>query len=96
MYIKEHYQGSKKANLQNERKYLQISDKGPIFKIYKEYVQLSNKKTNSPIRKLGKNLNRYLFKDTQIPNKYMKRCSISLAIREMQIKITMKYDFTLG
>ena len=32
--------------------------------------------------------------DTQIANKYMNRCPTSLAIKEMQIKTTMRYQFT--
>uniref|UniRef100_A0A7N4P3A5 Uncharacterized protein n=1 Tax=Sarcophilus harrisii TaxID=9305 RepID=A0A7N4P3A5_SARHA len=72
------------------------SDKGLISKIYRELTLIYKKSSHSPIDKWSNDMNRQ-FSDDEIETitTHMKECSKSLLIREMHIKTTLRYHYTL-
>jgi hypothetical protein len=68
-----------------------ISNKGLITIIYMEFKNLNSPQINDSIKKWATELNRTFTKEkVQMVTKHMKKCSPSLAKKELQIKTTLR------
>lgn len=87
LYFKEQIKKVKKAKTTVQEKTFAhpISVKELISRMSKECLELNNKRTNNPIKKWANYSKTFLVRYTN-GQEEMKRCLISLAIREIQFK----------
>jgi hypothetical protein len=72
-----------------------VSDKGLITRRKRELKKLNSPQINEPIKKWATELNRNFSKEEiQMTKKNVKKCSPSVAIKEMQIKTTLRFHLT--
>jgi hypothetical protein len=70
------------------------SNKGLISRIYWELKKLKSQRMNTPMKTWALELNREFSNlEVQLASKYMKKCSTPLVLKEMQIKITLRFHF---
>jgi hypothetical protein len=71
------------------------SDRGLIFNIYKELKKLDSRNSNDTVKKWGTELNKeFSAEEYQRAEKHLKKCSMSLLTRELQIQTTVRFHLT--
>jgi hypothetical protein len=66
-----------------------------ITRVYRELKKLNCQKSNDPLKKWAKELSRAFSKEeVQMAKIHMKKCSTSLAVKEMQFKTMLRFHFT--
>jgi hypothetical protein len=71
------------------------SDRGLISNIYKQLIKVDSRKSNKPTKNSGSELNKeFSPEEYRMAETHLKKCSTSLIIREMQIKITLGFHLT--
>jgi hypothetical protein len=94
--IKEMVSKLKRPSTEREKIFASYaSDKGLITRIYRQLKKLNSPKINEPIKKQATEAKKtFSNEEIQMAKKHMKKCSLSLAIKEMQIKTTLRFHLT--
>jgi hypothetical protein len=73
------------------------SNRGLISNIYRKLKSIDTREPNNPIKKWGIELNReFSTEETPGAQNHLKKCSTSLVVREMQIKMTLRFHVIPG
>jgi hypothetical protein len=73
-----------------------MCDKRLITRIYMELkkTKKNSQRISNPMKKWANELNRYFSKEeVQMTNKYRKKCSTFLTVKQMPIKTTLRFCF---